>query len=329
KRAGDSTFTVKAVTAATIFDYDSLPYPPLGIQPGFNCLYMWADAASYHASVVPVDEPLACKLIPAQLSATLDVHVWNGGSSKVNVDDIPPVARWQWEASAGGYQYIGLRCDGWCMVVPRKFPQPAMATQVSSPVGISPAEGATYTIPGWGDEQALAPPGGSNFAPSDTRGEIVPVADLETLNAPSDFRDWRLVAKVYIEDDSYQSKFGFKSTWAYDSPNRVSLCAGGPVQDVMNPTPTMQKKLAGCRGLQPSIIADKSCKDAELSSATGDEIWFAKIAPADSSPERFHCVLRRDHSTPSLRIPGTVRWRWVANDETMWMRCMFGCCQLY
>jgi hypothetical protein len=34
------------------------------------------------------------------------------------------------------------------------------------------------------------------------------------------------------------------------------------------------------------------------------------------------------HPHPGFPIPGTLRWRWLADDETIWVRCDDGCCQV-
>jgi hypothetical protein len=31
----------------------------------------------------------------------------------------------------------------------------------------------------------------------------------------------------------------------------------------------------------------------------------------------------------NYRIPAVVRWRWKPNDETMWVACPAGCCEVY
>ena len=93
-----------------------------------------------------------------------------------------------------------------------------------------------------------------------------------------------------------------------------------------------------CSSASRMVPSDRPCDDccphrAQLTRPRGKAaLWFAKIRPADATKEEVHCVLRRDHSclrAKGVTIPGTARWRWVAKDETSWVRCMFGCCQVY
>jgi hypothetical protein len=44
----------------------------------------------------------------------------------------------------------------------------------------------------------------------------------------------------------------------------------------------------------------------------------------------YHCITRYDVPIDShgIATPGTTRWRWMANDEGGWFRCLYGCCEL-
>ena len=41
---------------------------------------------------------------------------------------------------------------------------------------------------------------------------------------------------------------------------------------------------------------------------------------------KYFCVAKREH--PAMVIPGIVRWRWKVKDETIWVSCQRGCCEV-
>ena len=55
--------------------------------------------------------------------------------------------------------------------------------------------------------------------------------------------------------------------------------------------------------------------------------WEARIDGSDGT-HRWFKVTRHGHEGENFKIPGTVRWRWMANDETIWVRCLEGCCEV-
>ncbi|MGH7615226.1 MAG: hypothetical protein ACREMW_14450, partial [Gemmatimonadales bacterium] len=70
-----------------------------------------------------------------------------------------------------------------------------------------------------------------------------------------------------------------------------------------------------------------------------DTTWWARIRGPKTfwwmaTPKwKYKCAKRWDHKDLKdaagnpIHIPGAVRWRWRANDETSWVRCDQGCCQ--
>ena len=262
------------------------------------------------------------------MAGTLEVGHWGGATvhpptftpGAFAESYFPPVARWEWD-SAHQIQYIGIKCgDSWCSIGPAGFTRADWVKGTGSLAARARSE-----VRGWHDEQALAPAGGSATAPTSIRGTVVPTEDLGQLDTPGEFASWHLVARVFLSDNSpdYRRKYGFAKAAVGDSGNRLYLCSGKQ-GDCPGPRPA---SLAGT----PSCIAADSAQAA--SSSHSVERWYAKIEPADGGPPEFHCVTRRDH-TPLFQslqkeLPGTARWRWVATDETIWVRCMFGCCQVH
>jgi hypothetical protein len=308
-----------AIPMATIFSYKAR-YEPLGLEPGFNCLYFLRNSAngqiSWSAHVLPVKyRQKICKsaLQVAALSATtrLAVRILPPASaSRMAVP--PPVARWDWDEGTQK-QYIGIRCgDSWCEVQPilKSGENFAGSRSPSAPNGMSK---------GWYDEQTLAVPGLSEDAPPQVSAIVGTIVPDSLLDDGGDFvaetspysTGWKQVARIGLNaaPGAYTSKLNLVADDASGKlRNMVELCfAGGPVPDVC----------------QIPIAIAKKC-------GVGNK-WFGRIShpgvPGDL-PVIF-CATRHGHEgTGSGHIPGTARWRWVIKDETMWVRCNQGCCQL-
>jgi hypothetical protein len=128
-----------------------------------------------------------------------------------------------------------------------------------------------------------------------------------------DFRTWREVATVEMDehDPDYAAKFKFGRTGPLGVPkiadvHTIFLCTG-----------------------ERCNVPDLECRPSETR-----EQWWAKIVSSEGEV-MYRCVIRRDHSDlrPQLRrlgieIPGTVRWRWRIDDEGLWVRCGYGCCEI-
>jgi hypothetical protein len=105
-------------------------------------------------------------------------------------------------------------------------------------------------------------------------------------------------------NNPYRDKFYFSDTPApSERMNRIYLCSIGP-----------QNNCAGSES-----VGD--CND-------GDVEWRAKIIRAEDGDSLFKCAKRCDMDTAEYLIPGTSRWRWLPNDEGVWMRCRNGCCEI-
>jgi hypothetical protein len=59
-----------------------------------------------------------------------------------------------------------------------------------------------------------------------------------------------------------------------------------------------------------------------------DNDWVAYMGPPGDPNRKRLYVKRHDHTGQGFTIPGTTRWRWLAKDETIWVRCLYGCCQV-
>lgn len=311
----DSPF---AVAAAEI--YAEGRYDPLGIEPWFNCLYLYRRNQRWEARMVPKgDKDVQCVRISpnAAVSAGKDLEVIATSFPEFKFEeDYPPVARWDWDAT-NGKQYIGIKCGGaWCEVGERGF-------EASAPLPLSGteprAERRVKLIKGWYDQQFLADDRTSQPVPSGITGTIIPDTLLGHFNQIGDFGRFTHAADVVlvkgsVADDPvlvrYRSKFNFAES-TFDIPNKVFLCAGGGC------TPATGETAPACAPGNP---------------------WSARIVPASTSAgtSRLSCITRMEatdyfvgtSAAPVILVPGTSRWRWLRNDEGGWMRCMNGCCRM-
>ncbi len=120
-----SRFTGREAMAAAEIVADA-DYDPLGIERGFNCLYVFLpDHFDWHALMVPTGEvEQDCSevvLNPEELQGQRLVVGTTGEGHNFTHDDFPKVARWDWD-SIRTQQYIGLKCGAtWCEVGEEDF----------------------------------------------------------------------------------------------------------------------------------------------------------------------------------------------------------------
>lgn len=267
-------------------------YGALGIEPHFNCLFLWPDDTVWRARMVPVgtNENGCDGGIPADttVGTTLQVRrvVIPPFSSP---DDYPPVARWDMDRS-GSTQIVGIGCGaGWCYVGPYGF-APPLTLPSTGPLGLR----RVRTIDGWHDEQRLSIPGpagavGAGLTPTTLMGHAFPDTLLEQRQ-PAEFdAGWVPVSTIELSGGAdgriYTSKLNLST-----GVNQVFL-----------------RKAPGTMRFKALII-----------SASGDSVEFA--------------VKRHGHegfqAATGLRIVGITRWRWLEDDETLWTRCLEGCCEV-
>lgn len=303
-----------AVALGIIVDFDQVAYAPLGIEPGFNCLFVFPQGGSPNglgAKVVPVGTNVQkCTSGATRSERGTDLVVYTKRMNLDHPNDYPPVARWDWDQKTSR-QYIGIRCGPrWCEIGPQGFLR--SDTHLFPGLG-DPKERRVFAVKGWHDEQWLAHPvagAPGAIVPKPFRGTLVPVKNLSSLKIAA-FRgpDWVTVAGVAItpHDSDYQGKFGFTEATMPGTMNKVALCNGD---------------WAACiaKGGSPAVVpTEPACPP------TDDGTWWARITSTTGS-HRYFCVKRNGHA--GITMPGTARWRWLNTDETIWIECDAGCCQV-
>lgn len=315
-----------AVTAATIYSYDDSRYGPLGIQPGFNCLYLSA-VGEWRATVLPVTDAEECMQHrnPADLRGT-SLEVRRTRVKAIGDGDYPPVARWDWDP-ARAEQYIGVKCGiAWCEIGANGFQtsqahtrQIQRTTDATSPLGLLwlklfksslLRQQRVWRVKGWYDEQHLAIPDASGkIRPGAARGTVVPHPDLSTYRNEKAFSGtWKVVAYFLIDQPSLAYQGKLLLTPQREARTTLALCKGtANACGVTNPPPprTQEEWWGGW------------LKDS----------WWGKVASSDGQV-LYRRVVRRKHPEEVRgRVPATARWRWHPFDEEIWVYCPQGCCE--
>lgn len=306
-----------AAAVAVVRAWDGA-YRPLGIQKGWNCLYIYPAAAAsrLEAKMSPVGNEDACyePADPGTLPGkTLSVRRYAGDAVAAGLGptDYPAVGRIDWDP-VHKEQFLGLGCgDGWCEVSGTRNYQTSQRYQVGT--GASTGLRRAFAVKGWYDEQYLAHMNPAGIpVPADFMGTAVPDPDLGKWQSTGDFRKrWVRAAMVALEKPSaeYQAKMNLRPAQVGGNDpgktmNLVELCFGSRDECAV-----------------PTLPA--SC-------IQGGQ-WWARITPPPASAGaavEYRCVIRKDHSGLGVEIPATARWSWVKNDEKLWLRCAAGCCTL-
>lgn len=298
---------VNALAFAELYSWDD-KYPPLGIRTRWNCLYLYPDPDTLRlgAKMVNVSDPKAC-LNPQPLSAlkgdtVTNLFVTRHVFDRLSSDNIPPVARWDWD-SVSAWQYIGLKCGtAWCEVSGSK----GLASSNSYADPNETIAGKTkpvYSVKGWYDEQVLAVPkpsvmgGLATVRPASFRGTIIPDPGLDTVKLPQ-FDDWVRAGQVAVTGShpKYAGDFNYGLSTATNARSMATVFI--------------------CHG--------DGCGNPTVCSWAHENDWWARIEY--QGKVKFRCVERVDHSDENRPIPATARWAWDAKDEKGWFGCAAGCC---
>jgi hypothetical protein len=294
------------VPVAVVYSYGAR-YHPLSIEAGYNCLYLYhgtPDPTQWQAKMVPVAHESDC-------DKTVNPDSVHGGQLQVKATSEPPfgdpdypgVGRWDRDTTKG-HEYAGLRCGpAWCEIGETGF-----QSSKGHPSTASLAkQRRVVRIKGWYDEQPLATGTSSALQPNLLlMGTIYPDADLDTRHISDFSKMWIPAANVELSanSDQYKVKLNFEHGTTAGSSNVISLCYGAKADCI------------------PDVWRSKlPCGDA------GQQTYWAMIVAAQTKDTVYKCVTFRSHMGVAMR--GTARWRWTNGDETNWIRCPDGCCQVH
>jgi hypothetical protein len=283
-------------------------YAPLHILPGFSCIYFSSSTGFKTAYVTNSrHDEKQCELTSAAElvgAPTLAVRQVPYGAL-VDVD-YPDVARWQRHRE--GQYFIGMKCGAaWCEV---GTPDANQAPPTSTAAANDPTR--VEIVPGWNDEQTLALPAGAGVTPGNLIGRVIPTTSLNAMNAPIDFANWTNAGHVLIEGDAA----GLQQYW-----KKLGVRGGG--------TNDLDLRFYVRRlGQYPGIASLPPRMATAIRTSGKDTVWLARVITPFKKDTTYLKVIRTGHEHDNFHIPGTIRWRWQSRDETIWVRCLEGCCQV-
>jgi hypothetical protein len=337
-----------AVGLATVIVYDD-DYTPLGMKRGFNCVY-FTKTPSLKAWMWHNNDNPECSLYKSKTALAnvdsafpLQVRIDTPPHDDYTFSDYPDVARWDWDRQHG-LQYIGVKCGGsWCEIGKEGF-TPSHHYKISGD-NIPKAQRRVYEIKGWYDEQYLATKpartlfsifkiGQSGIQPSSIWGAVFPDWQLESASIYRTFTSSPSTSRVLLSKDSadfYKEKFGFipsKGISLVPASRNVELLHTqnwqANVIETELPPPGANTTRAG------QFVSEDASKKAYTETYIEKSIR-GHLRPMAQSRKNLS-IKYRDHrnhiAKGGFKIPGTTRWRWRADDETVWQACDVGCCEI-
>jgi hypothetical protein len=303
--------TRKAVGAAEIWNVDAVGYSPLGIKPGFSCLYLYgfprwrAKLVHYGATEPDCRTPIdpgttpGVDMVVARLPAT---------GPGYTTQHVPPVARWETQPKTG-LHHIGLKCEPttWCEIGRAGF---ARSRAINNSPTVPANVRSRHEIKGWYDEQVLAAAStGATATPSGVMANVFPAHDLASRSLGT-YSTWQEVA--YVKMDQANPGYLGKANFVGPEPGGIWTANDSAVVFM-------------CRGVKSACLGIPN--DVSCAAHPGDTVpWWARIEARNRAP-KYKCVHYRKNPN-GVASPGTVRWRWVAKDETIWVGCPTGCCEV-
>lgn len=313
----------EGLTFALVYAWDG-DYAPLGIVQGWNCLRVFPSShPSIHrfaARMEPASDPENC--VGPRMDAETrgqDLVVHDHTMTGFTGADYPAVGRWEWDIEHKD-QYISLKCgDAWCDVT--RADSYVASPDYRLPPGDAKGRRRVFEVKGWYDEQRLAVGKPGALRPASIQGTIFPDPGLDGIDSTGAFAGtWVPAAQLGLKGPlpAYQQKFDMDpGQYPPSGPGN-----SGPFR--LNQLYLCLDRGGGCEGVPPDLSCDPDTK--------GDT-WYARMDPSQMNQPgpgptqpAYFCVTRHDHSGLGRHIPGTARWRWVKEDEKLWVKCAAGCC---
>jgi hypothetical protein len=315
-----------ALASALIVDFGK-PYNNLGIQSGFNCLFLYYGGGKYMPRVQSFGATEPRCTPPADihtLPTTPDLEAVPiplpiGSSGGYADEDVPAVARWDYDPPPHKpTYYAGLKCSPrWCEIGPKGF-HPS-GGRLASNSGWSKVRRRVSEIKGWNDYQVLAIKDAGGVHPSTLAAYVTPDGDLWDRQDADFDKKWVHMATVELNGPPgpYQAKLGLGPSTPTSRQNHLWMCNGDWL------TCLAASRAAGVFAQGTAgLLAEPDCSKGPPGNLK--DWWAAVVDPGKTVT--YRCVSRKEHGT--IEVPGTARWRWVDDDETIWVRCPHGCCQV-
>jgi hypothetical protein len=320
------------IAVATIYAIGN-EYDPLGIKRGLNCLYLSQTAPNgpFQAAIAAIPDG-NCDQPNYQGPVTV-LDVVRTALPNPDTADYPRAARWQTDSTGTTY-VAGVPCDrAWCEVGPMGFrPAPPLPAAPNASTEVA----RRFAIKGWYDEQRLGvlepdttPGTPRRTVPTQISGLVVPVSQLGRYDQ-QDYanNDWLPAARIYLRGTSpeYDRKLNascpdFTGAVPSGPGSLIELCMGDSIRCGIPPN-----------SMPPAVDERREQMAATQHGVTLETDWWARITRGGGAPA-YRRVTRCPHpgivTTYGFGVAGTARWRWQANDETVWVRCAEGCCEVH
>jgi len=337
---------VPAVAAATVFSASRQIYAPLGIHPGFNCLFVFhpsaADTSDWNATMVPLTPPDSdCTRAGIDLETGTRLLVKPSRMPGAGLPDYPEAARWDWDASSRT-QYIGIACrENWCEIgnpagfTPSPPIRPVVFRRIPG-IGLTAADShRVFLIKGWYDSQILARRTATGLVPSGVLGTVIPNPGLAHILKP-----WTVpfLGATPIAPSSMRP---YESTWV----NVGATIVSAPYKGLRPGAPNM---LYFCYGSEASCKIPQQHRTPSQWTPTGacntttsaNKRWFGMLL-FQQDTLGYGCVVVTDHwkslwdwkrvhpSDWTIALPATARWHWLITDDLAgWHGCyQTSCCK--
>jgi hypothetical protein len=318
--------------AAAIIVSEGGTYAPLGIRPGVNCLYLEPAGTTWKPFIVHNGMNANCPVNPYNLKSfsNFDV-VADPLPAGLTPDDVPEVARWDWDAK-NNVQYIGIRCgDQWCEIGPPGFiTSPALPV----PAGVNGTDTRVYLIKGWYDRQLLAEPGTDPAVPSKTIGVIVPHYKLPSLAesmqlqpvGPQLMASYMEAVRIYLDDNITL----VKSVWVTNAAGAGGTYDWGAVVETpgvgKTESPVIYRTHVGLNFTIPATARWRwnPASDGHSAALEHESDVALSDLQQDAGPGPI------DHETGADIFSSVNSARaWLADfmTEGVWFGCAVGCCE--
>jgi hypothetical protein len=276
-----------------IFNFGTLDtnetYDPLSIKDGYSCLYAPLSGQITHAYLLHQDTVATCASsipIPSPNSAGF----LEARVRPLNPGDVvPKAARWEWDDTAL-QQYIGITCfNQWCEIGKEGFhsaPDPNTDWVASAPPPGNTL-GQVHRVRAYFDVQQLAK---ASASLNPREPVVLSGARATFFPAPN------------LGDDLDYSEEQYVGTM------------------IVSATEPAYKEKFGLTANQATHIFLK--RRPLMTSLFSLKKYRARFVTGDS--EKTFKIRQRSHT--DFPIPGMVRWRWLWDDETTWIKCLEGCC---
>ncbi|MBI2796051.1 MAG: hypothetical protein HYX65_05015 [Gemmatimonadetes bacterium] len=310
------------IVAAVLAEGD---YKPLGFVRGMNCVVLLRRGTEYGAYSIGVGyKDASCfDLAGAKIRSVqaLSVTVLRKAQTGIDDNDYPYAARWDWDRNNDEH-YVGVPCPGgWCEIT-RTRDYLSSVNYTSSPVDLGgAAEKRVWRGKGWYDQQHLANFAGGKPVPTGPFATTFPARKLADRDI-KDYHDWKHVATVVMSETSYD----YRTKYQYKASDLPPMLEKG-VNVIQLCTDSLPDAATGASHRR----SDDNCHVETERVARGwltkcRSAWYARVIH-DGKVRRVFCVKYRGFKH-GFDIPGVVRWRWRADDETIWIRCPVGCCEM-